>query len=106
MSFGDAANGMLPHIAGSMSTGFIGTTTFLHDELNPRIASLAPDASDEEISAMLMQAADGYERKHKPLAQKLVDYSWEQGTIFNGGVTDTEVIATRPRFLWQSAPSD
>jgi salicylate hydroxylase len=102
ISFGDAANGMLPHIAGSMSTGFIGVATFLYDELNPRIETLTPDASDEEISKVLMEAAEGYEMKHRPLAQKLVDYSWEQGHIFSGAVLDTEELARRPKFLWES----
>lgn len=102
ISFGDAANGMLPHIAGSMSTGFIGACTFLHSQLNPNLANLTPDASNEEITKVLMEAANGYELTHKPLAQKLVDLSWEQGGIFNGGIIDTEILAERPRVLWRS----
>lgn len=102
-SFGDAANGMLPHIAASMSAGFIGVTTFLHKELNPRIENLRPNASNAEIAEAIMEASAGYERTHRPLAQKLVDYSTEQGGLWSGGVLDVEKLATRPRFLWQSA---
>lgn len=102
-SFGDAANGMLPHIAGSMSTGFIGATTFLHDEFNPRIKSLAANAEKAEIAGALMDASAGYEREHRPLAQKLVDYSAEQADIWNGGVLDADVFSKRPRFLWETA---
>ncbi|KAK6607007.1 mannitol 1-phosphate dehydrogenase [Botrytis cinerea] len=101
-SFGDAANGMLPHIGGSMATGFIGVTTFLHEELNPRIHALNPNASNAEIAEVLMEASIAYERKHKPLAQKLVDYSREQGFVFSGGVTDAEELARRARFLWKA----
>ncbi|KAF7907559.1 uncharacterized protein EAF01_005145 [Botrytis porri] len=101
-SFGDSANGMLPHIGGSMATGFIGVTTFLHEELNPRIHVLSPNASNAEIAKVLMEASIAYERKHKPLAQKLVDYSREQGFVFSGGVTDAEELARRARFLWKA----
>ncbi|KAA8572826.1 hypothetical protein EYC84_003398 [Monilinia fructicola] len=73
---------MLPHIGGSMATGFIGVTTFLHEELNPRIRALDPDASNARIAEVLKEASIAYERKHKPLAQKLVDYSREQGFVF------------------------
>ncbi|ESZ96059.1 hypothetical protein SBOR_3536 [Sclerotinia borealis F-4128] len=101
-SFGDAANGMLPHIGGSMATGFIGVTTFLHEELNPRIHALSADASNVEIAEVLMEASVAYERKHKPLAQKLVDYSREQGFVFSGGVVDAVELARRARFLWKA----
>lgn len=101
--FGDSANGMLPHIAGSMSTGFIGVTTFLHEELNPRLKSLRPDASDEEISQVLMEASAAYDQKHRPLAQILHDYSVEQGPLWSGGVVDVDELSRRPKFLWQSA---
>lgn len=104
-SFGDAANGMLPHIAASMSTGFIGATTFVHDEFNPRIKNLKPDASNAEIENLILEASAAYERTHKPLAQKLVDYSREQGYIFSGGVLDVDELSRRPRFLWQAATS-
>ena len=62
-SFGDAANGMLPHIAGSMSTGFIGVTTFLHERLNPRLQALSSSASNPEIAKALMDASTEYEKK-------------------------------------------
>ncbi|KAI9646386.1 hypothetical protein NHQ30_004377 [Ciborinia camelliae] len=101
-SFGDAANGMLPHIGGSMATGFIGVTSFLLEELNPRIQALDSDASNAEIAKVLMEASIAYERKHKPLAQKLVDYSREQGFVFSGGVVDAEELARRARFLWKA----
>jgi len=101
-SFGDAANGMLPHIAGSMSTGFIGITTFLREEMNPRIKSLDSHASNTEIAEAITKASARYEAKHRPLAQKLVDYSAEQGGIFSGGVTDVETLSKRPAFLWQT----
>jgi len=101
-TFGDAANGMLPHIAGSMSTGFIGITTFLKEEMNPRIKSLDSNASKTEIAEAIMEASAGYEAKHRPLAQKLVDYSAEQGGIFSGGVTDAETLSKRPGFLWRT----
>jgi salicylate hydroxylase len=101
-SFGDAANGMLPHIAGSMSTGFIGVTTFLHEELNPRLEALSPTASNEEIARTLMEASANYEKKHRPLSQKLVDYSIQQGGIFSGGILDVNELSVRPRFLWQT----
>jgi salicylate hydroxylase len=104
-SFGDAANGMLPHIAGSMSTGFIGVTTYLHGELNPRLGELEDNASDTEIAEVLTRAGFAYEAKHRPLAQKLVDYSAEQGTLWAGGVLDGEKLSFRPRFLWQAAGS-
>jgi len=101
-SFGDAANGMLPHIAGSMSTGFIGVTTFLHEELNPRIQVLKHDASTAEIKKMFMDASAGYERKHRPLAQKFCDYFYEQRYVSSSGTLDMEEFSRRPRFLWQT----
>jgi salicylate hydroxylase len=101
-TFGDAANGMLPHIAGSMSTGFIGVTTFVHDEFNPRIESLEADANDAEIAGVFMKASAAYETRHRPLAQKLVDYSVEQGSIFSGAVLDVDRLSMRPKFLWQT----
>jgi salicylate hydroxylase len=100
-TFGDAANGMLPHIAGSMSTGFIGVTAFLH-ELNPRINSLKSDAGNAEIAEAIMDASAGYEEKHRPLAQKLVDFSAEQGGIFAGGIVDEDTLSRRPKFLWKT----
>jgi salicylate hydroxylase len=101
-TFGDAANGMLPHIVGSISTGFIGVTTFLHNEFNPEIESLKADASDAEIAEILMKASAAYEATHRPLSQKLVDHSYEQGGIFSGAVLDVESLSTRPKFLWQA----
>ncbi|KUJ16736.1 uncharacterized protein LY89DRAFT_585378 [Mollisia scopiformis] len=102
-SFGDAANGMPPHMGGSMSTGFIGVTTFLYQELNPRIESLSPQASNAEIAEIVMEASLEYEEKHRPLAQKLCDYSIEQGDIFTGGVIDIDEITRRPKSLWEAA---
>ncbi|CZR62347.1 related to salicylate 1-monooxygenase [Phialocephala subalpina] len=104
-SFGDAANGMLPHMGGSMSTGFIGVTTFLHSELNPRLESLSPEASNEEIAKVITDASIEYEKKHMPLAQKLCDYSIEQGAVFTGGVLDIDEIQRRPKSLWRAATS-
>ena len=85
-----------------MATGFIGVTTFLHEELNPRIQVLKSDASNAEIAKVLMEASIAYEQKHKPLAQKLVDYSREQGSVFSGGVVDAEELSQRPKFLWKA----
>lgn len=103
--FGDAANAMTPHIAGSMSCGFIGVTTFLHEQWNPLIRSgkLADDASDAEIAAALVVASQAYEARHRPLAQQLVNFSAEQGPLWSGAVTDVETLRERPLFLWCSA---
>lgn len=103
--FGDAANAMTPHIAGSMSCGFIGCTTFLHEEWNQRIRSglLPADASNAEITDALVDASRAYETKHLPLAQKLVDISAEQGPMWSGGITDVPLLKERPLFLWTSA---
>lgn len=104
-TFGDAANAMTPHIAGSMSCGFIGCTTFLHEEWNPLIksGSLAADASNAEIADALVKASRAYEAKHRPLAQKLVDMSAQQGPMWSGGITDVQMLRERPMFLWCSA---
>lgn len=104
-TFGDAANATTPHIAGSMSCGFIGCTTFLRDEWNSRIESglLAAEASVEEIAATLAEASQAYVEKHLPLAQKLVDISEEQGPLWSGGVIDVETLRERPLFLWGAA---
>ncbi|UNI24669.1 hypothetical protein JDV02_010400 [Purpureocillium takamizusanense] len=101
-TFGDAANAMTPHIAGSMSCGFIGCTTFLHEEWNPRVLSgeLPADASDAEIANALMEASRGYQEKHLPLAQRLVNASLEQASLWAGGIADVEVLRERPLFLW------
>lgn len=103
--FGDAANVMTPHMAGSMSCGFIGCTTFLHEEWNRliRSGSLSADASNEQIAEALIKASQAYEVKHLPLAQKLVDMSAEQGPMWSGGVTDVKSLKERPLFLWGSA---
>ncbi|GAM44081.1 hypothetical protein TCE0_060r19415 [Talaromyces pinophilus] len=103
--FGDAANAMTPHIAGSMSCGFIGCATFLHEEWNQRIRSglLPADASNAEIADALVDASRAYEIKHLPLAQKLVDISAEQGPMWSGGITDVPLLKERPLFLWTSA---
>lgn len=101
-TFGDAANGMLPFIAGSMSTGFIGAATFLR-EFNSRIDALAPDASDEEISKALADASAAYDQKHRPLAQKLHDYSVEQGPLWSSATVDVDELSRRPKFLWKAA---
>lgn len=104
-TFGDAANAMTPHIAGSMSCGFIGCTTFLHEEWNPRVLSgqLPADASNIDIAAAVVEASRRYEAKHLPLAQKLVDISAEQGPLWSGGITDVKTLRERPLFLWCSA---
>ncbi|KAJ6439410.1 ABC multidrug transporter [Purpureocillium lavendulum] len=101
-TFGDAANAMTPHIAGSMSCGFIGCTAFLHEEWNPRVRSgqLRDNASDDEIAEALMDASRRYEEKHLPLAQRLVDASLEQASLWTGGISDVEVLRERPLFLW------
>ena len=103
--FGDAANAMTPHMAGSMACGFIGCCTFLHEEWNPRILSgaIAPDASDREIASTLVEASMAYELKHLPLAQKLVDLSARQGPLWSGGVTDVARLCEGPAFLWNAA---
>lgn len=103
--FGDAANAMTPHMAGSMFCGFIGCTTFLHEEWNRRIRSgaLPADASNAQIADALVEASRAYEKKHLPLAQKLSDMSAEQGPMWSGGITDVELLTERPLFLWSSA---
>lgn len=103
--FGDAANAMTPHIAGSMSCGFIGCTTFLHEEWNQRIRTgmLPADVSNTQIADALVEASKAYEVKHLPLAQKLVDISAEQGPMWSGGITDVSLLKERPLFLWRSA---
>ncbi|KAK2593718.1 hypothetical protein QQS21_008583 [Conoideocrella luteorostrata] len=100
--FGDAANTTTPHIAASMSCGVIGCCTFLHEEWNPLIRSgkLAADASHAQIAAAMAEASRRYEKKHLPLAQKLVDISAEQGPLWSGGVTDVATLKARPLFLW------
>lgn len=101
-AFGDAANAMTPHIAGSMSCGFIGAATFLK-EWNPRVQALGPHASDAAIAEALYKSAEAYDSIHRPLAQKLLDFSAEQGPLWSGGVTDVETLSKRPMFLWHSA---
>lgn len=88
-----------------MSCGFIGCTTFLHEEWNERIRSnlLPADASNAEIADALIEASRAYEAKHLPLAQKLVDFSAEQGPMWSGGITDVSLLKERPFFLWTSA---
>ncbi|RAL60130.1 hypothetical protein DID88_000755 [Monilinia fructigena] len=86
----------------SMATGFIGVTTFLHEELNPRIRALNPDASNVRIAEVINEASIAYERKHKPLAQKLVDYSREQGFVFSGGVVDAERTSPKSKIFVES----
>lgn len=88
-----------------MSCGFIGCTTFLHEEWNQRIRSglLPADASNAEITDALVDASRAYETKHLPLAQKLVDISAEQGPMWSGGITDVPLLKERPLFLWTSA---
>jgi salicylate hydroxylase len=102
-SFGDAANGMPPHMGASMSAGFIGVTNFLHKEWNPRLGNLAVDASKVEIAKMLAEASIEYEKQHRPLSQKLLDYSIGQGKVFMGQVLDVEEMQKRPKFLWRAA---
>jgi salicylate hydroxylase len=102
-SFGDAASGMLPHIAGSMSTGFIGVTAFLHEGLNPLLDRLSSDATNEEIADLILEASALYDVTHRPLAQKLLDFTTEQGPMWSGGIVDVEELSKRPRFLWSSA---
>ncbi|KAH8884882.1 putative salicylate hydroxylase [Thozetella sp. PMI_491] len=101
-AFGDAANAMTPHIAGSMSCGFIGAATFLQ-KWNARLESLGPEAKDTEIEEALRASAEEYDAAHRPLAQKLLDLSAEQGPLWSGGVTDVETLKERPMFLWHSA---
>lgn len=104
-TFGDAANTMTPHIAGSMSCGFIGCTTFLHEEWNPLVHSgfLPSHATNSQIRASLIDASKAYETKHLPFAQKLVDISAQQGPMWSGGITDVHMLSERPLFLWHSA---
>ncbi|KAK5993492.1 Salicylate hydroxylase-like protein [Cladobotryum mycophilum] len=104
-TFGDAANAMTPHIAGSMSCGVIGCAIFLHEEWNPRVSSgqISVDASNAEIAAALVEASQAYEAKHLPLAQTLVDMSAQQGPLWSGGITDVATLRERPLFLWHSA---
>lgn len=87
-----------------MSTGFIGVATFLR-ELNPLIESLALDASHDDISTIFLQASAAYDRKHRPLAQRIHDYSAEQGYLWSSGLVDVEGLSERPRYLWKAADS-
>lgn len=93
---------MLPFIAGSMSTGFIGAATFLR-AYNRRIGALPPAATDAEIAAALADAAAAYDRAHRPLAQKLHDYSAEQGPLWCSGTVDVDELSRRPKVLWRAA---
>lgn len=101
-TFGDAANAMLPYLAGSMATGIVGIAAFII-ELKKRSEVLAPDATDHDIKTVLIDAAEAYEARHKPLAQKFVDLSVEQGTRCGGGVTDVEKLRENLYQMWNMA---
>ncbi|KAK7993306.1 hypothetical protein PG989_006687 [Apiospora arundinis] len=101
-TFGDAANAMTPHMAGSMSTGIIGVAKFV-TEWNSRIQGLAADASDAEITRVFQAASKAYETAHLPLAQKIVKFSQEQQLRWGGGITDHDVLIERFHFLWHCA---
>lgn len=101
-TFGDAAHGMLPHIAGSMSTGFIGAALFIR-ELNGRIACLSDTASKADVSRAVMEAAAVYDAQHRPLAQQIHDHSAEQGMLWSSGLVNVDELSRRPLHLWQAA---
>ncbi|KAK6859098.1 salicylate 1-monooxygenase SalA [Apiospora arundinis] len=101
-TFGDAANAMTPHMAGSMSTGIIGVAKFV-TQWNSRIQSLAADASDADITRVFWAASKAYEAAHLPLAQKIVKFSQEQQLRWGGGITDHDVLIERFHFLWHCA---
>ncbi|KAK8096534.1 FAD/NAD(P)-binding domain-containing protein [Apiospora kogelbergensis] len=102
-TFGDAANAMTPHMAGSMSTGIIGVAKFVR-EWNARIQALpADDTTDSDITRVFRDASRAYEAAHRPLAQKIVRFSQEQQHRWGGGVTDYDVLAERFHFLWHCA---
>jgi salicylate hydroxylase len=101
-TFGDAANAMPPHLAGSLSTGIVGIATFLK-ELTKRSETLAPDSSDTDIKRVLVESAEAYEARHKPLAQKFVNLSVDQGTRWSGGVTDENKLREYLYQLWNFA---
>ncbi|ORY63469.1 putative salicylate hydroxylase [Pseudomassariella vexata] len=102
-TFGDSANAMTPHMAGSMSTGIIGVATFVQ-EWNKRAHALKSEASHADIAFALAQASQAYEARHKPLAQNIVDASLRQGEFgWSSGITDADTL-TRPfHSLWAAA---
>ncbi|ORY59192.1 putative salicylate hydroxylase [Pseudomassariella vexata] len=102
-TFGDAAHGMPPHLAASLSTVFLGVTTFLRDGLNPLIDRLSCDATNAEIADLIMEAAAAYDVVHRPLAQKLLGLSQEQGELWSGGRTEVEELIRRSRVVWGCA---
>ncbi|KAM0812304.1 putative salicylate hydroxylase [Seiridium cardinale] len=102
-TFGDAASGKLPHLGGSLSSGAIGVSVFLHDGLNPLIDRLSHDATNEEITSLIMEASGLYDVTHRSLAQKLLDFSNEQGRLWMSGSIDIEELTRRPKFLWTCA---
>ncbi|KAK9419041.1 putative salicylate hydroxylase [Seiridium unicorne] len=95
--FGDAANAMTPHIAGSMSTGIVGVATFIL-EWNSRLQT-----SELEIATTFNEASKIYDAKHRPVAQELVDRSFEQGGLWSGAITDADKLMEHPKFLWHIA---
>lgn len=95
--FGDAANAMTPHIAGSMSTGIFGAATFI-TQWNARLRD-----SGSHISTILSEVSKAYEFEHKPTAQKLMDLSLEQGGRWSGGITDTRSLLEHPTYLMHCA---
>ncbi|KAH8657925.1 hypothetical protein BX600DRAFT_514464 [Xylariales sp. PMI_506] len=102
-TFGDAANAMCPHMAGSMSTGVIGVATFVQ-EWNKRVQSLNPDASDVEIAKVFADASQAYESRQKPLAQTIVNDSLRQGEFgWSSGSTDHDYLKGTFPFLWNAA---
>lgn len=95
--FGDAANAMTPHIAGSMSTGIIGAATFIK-EWNKRLKAI-----DVDVAAALVESSKIYDTNHRRLAQELVNRSLEQGSRWSGAITNPEILLEHPKFLWHCA---
>jgi salicylate hydroxylase len=98
-TFGDAANAMPPHLAGSLSTGIVGVAVFIA-ELKKRSEVLGPDVSDTKIKSVLNESALAYETLHMPLAQKFTDLSVEQGGRWSSGITDVDKLRENLLKLW------
>lgn len=102
-TFGDSANGMTPHMAGSMSIGIVGVAAFVQ-EWNKRVDALAADAPDADIAGAFDEASQAYETRHKAIAQKIIDFSSEQGPKrWSSGNTDHDFLIERFFLLWKAA---
>jgi hypothetical protein len=103
-TFADAVAGTLHHLGGGLlSPAFIGVSVFLHHGLNPLIDRLSHDANNVEIASLILEASALYDVTHRSLAQKRLDSSREQGSLWTSSTTDVEELMRKPRFLWTCA---